>query len=170
MNDREPRLVIIGRVAGVYGVRGWIKVISSMEPPEAILDYATWQVRSGSGWRPMTLSEGRRHGKGLLAHLAGCDDRDVARVFVGAEIAVYRSELPEPEPGRYYWADLEGLTVRTTGGVELGVLDHMLETGANDVMVVAGERERLIPYVRDKVVVEVDLEQGVILVNWDPEY
>jgi 16S rRNA processing protein RimM len=170
MSDRDPRLVIIGRVAGVYGVRGWVKVFSSTEPPEAILDYATWQVRSGSEWRPMTLIEGRRYGKGLLAHLAECDDRDVARGLIGAEIAVRRSEMPDPEPGRYYWADLQGLTVRTTGGIELGVLDHMLETGANDVMVVSGERERLIPYLPGTVVTRVDLEQGVILVDWDPEF
>ena len=170
MSERASRLVIIGRVAGVYGVRGWIKVLSAMEPPEAILDYPSWQVRSGSEWRPMVLVEGRRHGKGILAHLASCDDRDVARALVGAEIAMARSELPDPGPNRFYWADLEGLTVRTVAGVELGIVDHLLETGANDVLVVKGERERLIPYVRDSVVKEVDLDQGVILVDWDPEF
>jgi len=170
MSDREPRLVIIGRVVGVYGVRGWIKVFSSTEPPEEILDYPTWQVRSGSGWQAMPLAEGRRYGKGFLAHLADCDDREVARDLIGADIAVYRSELPDPGPDRFYWADLQGLTVRTTGGVEFGTLDRMLETGANDVMVVTGDRERLIPYIRGRVVVDVDLEQGVILVDWDPEF
>jgi 16S rRNA processing protein RimM len=170
MSERASRLVIIGRVAGVYGVRGWIKVLSAMEPPEAILEYSSWQVHSGSEWRPMMLIEGRRHGKGILAHLASCDDCDVARALVGAEIAVTRNELPELGPNQFYWADLEGLTVRTIAGVELGIVDHLLETGANDVLVVKGERERLIPYVRDSVVKEVDLDQGVILVDWDPEY
>ena len=171
MSERASRLVIIGRVAGVYGVRGWIKVLSSIEPPEAMLDYPSWQLRSGGlEWRTMTLTEGRSHGKGILAHLESCDDRDIARALIGSEIAVPRGELPDPEPGRYYWADLEGLTVRTVAGVALGVVDHLLETGANDVLVVKGERERLIPYIRDTVVIEVDLDQGVILVDWDPEF
>ena len=170
MSDRDSRLVIIGRVAGVYGVRGWIKVLSSTEPPEAILDYPTWQVRSAAEWKAMALAEGRRYGKGILAHLAACDDRDVARGLIGAEIAVHRSEMPDPGADHYYWADLEGLTVRSIGGVDLGIVDHLVETGANDVLVVKGERERLIPYVRDVIVKNVDLEQGVILVDWDPEY
>lgn len=170
MSDRYSRLVIIGRVVGVYGVRGWIKVLSSTEPPEAILDYPSWQLRRGSEWRSLALTEGRRYGKGILAHLAACDDREVARDLIGAEIAVQRNELPDPGPDRFYWADLAGLTVRTTGGVELGIVDHMLETGANDVLVVTGDRERLIPYVRGKVVADVDLGQGVILVDWDPEF
>jgi len=170
MSDRDSRLVIVGRVVGVYGVRGWIKVLSSTEPPEAILDYPTWQVRSEAEWKAMALSEGRKYGKGILAHFASCDDRDVARSLIGAEIAVHRSEMPDPGPDHYYWADLEGLAVRSIGGVDLGIVDHLLETGANDVLVVEGERERLIPYVRDVVVKNVDLEQGVILVDWDPEY
>jgi 16S rRNA processing protein RimM len=170
MSERASRLVIIGRVAGVYGVRGWIKVLSATEPPEAILDYPSWQVGSGSQWRPMALVEGRRHGKGILAHLASCDDRDVARTLVGAEIAVPRNEMPDPGPNQFYWADLEGLTVRTVAGVELGSVDHLIETGANDVLVVKGERERLIPYVWGQVVTDVDLEQGVMTVDWDSEF
>ena len=170
MSERASRLVIIGRVAGVYGVRGWIKVLSATEPPEAILDYPSWQVGSGSQWRPMALVEGRRHGKGILAHLASCDDRDVARTLVGAEIAVPRNEMPDPGPNQFYWADLEGLTVRTVAGVELGSVDHLIETGANDVLVVKGERERLIPYVWGQVVTDVDLEQGMMTVDWDSEF
>ena len=170
MSDRDSRLVTIGRVVGVYGVRGWIKVLSSTEPPEAILDYPVWQLRNGSEWRAMTLAEGRRYGKGILVHLAACDDRDVARALIGADIAVRRSEMPDPGLDRFYWADLEGLTVRTLDGVELGVVDHLIETGANDVLVVRGERERLIPYVRGTVIVGVDLKQRVIQVDWDPEF
>jgi 16S rRNA processing protein RimM len=170
MSDRDSRLVIIGRVAGVYGVRGWIKVQSFMEPPEAILDFPSWQLRDGAHWKSMALTEGRRYGKGVLARVADCDDRDVARGLIGAEIAVSRGELPDPGRDRFYWADLEGLTVRTLGGVELGIVDRLLETGANDVLVVKGERERLIPYVWGKVVSGVDLERGEILVDWDPEF
>jgi len=170
MSERAPRLVTLGRIAGVYGVRGWIKVMSATEPPEAILDYSEWRLGSGDKWRTMAVTEGRIHGKGVLAHLAECDDRDAARALIGAEIAVPRSEMPDPGPGRFYWADLQGLAVHTTTGVELGVVDHLMETGANDVLVVVGERERLIPYVWEKIVKAVDLDQGVIVVDWDPEF
>ena len=171
MNDRASRLVIIGRVAGVYGVQGWIKVVSTTEPPEAILEYPVWQLRGGNGqWRPRRVVAGRLHGKGVLAHLAECDDRDVARNLIGAEIAVPRTAMPDPGPGRYYWADLEGLTVKTTAGVALGMVDHLIETGANDVLVVKGERERLIPYAWNTVVKAIDLHGGVMTVDWDPEF
>jgi 16S rRNA processing protein RimM len=170
MSDRDSRLIVVGRVAGVYGVRGWIKVLSSMEPPEAILDIPSWRLRCGTDWRPMVLAEGRKYGKGILARLEEINDCEVARGLTGADIAVSRSELPDPGPNRFYWADLEGFNVRTTGGVELGIVDHLLETGANDVLVIRGERERLIPYVWGKVVTDVNLEQGMILVDWDPEF
>ena len=166
MSDRDS----IGRVIGIYGVRGWIKVQSSTEPPEGILDYPAWQVRDGSKWRTMTLTEGRRYGKGILAHLVACDDRDVARALIGADIAVHRSEMPDPGKDRFYWSDLIGLTVRNQAGIALGVVDHLLETGANDVLVVKGERERLIPYVSGTVITGIDLDRGVIQVVWDPEY
>ena len=171
MSERDSRLVIIGRVVGVYGVRGWIKVLSSTEPPEAILDYSSWQVRNGPEWKAMTLTEGRRYGKGILAHLAECDDRDVARALIGAEIAVRRDELPDPGHNRFYWADLEGLTVRTLDGVVLGIVDHLLETGANDVLIVKqGTHERLIPFVQGQFVTAIDLEKGEMTVDWDPEF
>jgi 16S rRNA processing protein RimM len=170
MNEHTSRLVTLGRVAGVYGVRGWIKVLSVTNPPEAILDYPSWWVGGGTQWRVVALTAGRRHGKGILAQLAACDDRDVARALIGAEIAVPRNEMPDPGPNQYYWADLEGLAVRTVAGVDLGTVDSLMETGANDVLVVKGERERLIPYVRDTVVAGVDLKNGVILVDWDPEF
>lgn len=171
MSERDSRLVAVGRVAGVYGVRGWIKVVSAAEPPEAILDYAVWQLRGDDGaWRPRTLIAGRLHGKGVLAQLADCDDRDTARTLIGAAVAVPRSEMPDPGAGRFYWADLEGLAVKTTAGAALGVVDHLIETGANDVLVVRGERERLIPYAWDAVVKTVDLDRGVIVVDWDPDF
>jgi 16S rRNA processing protein RimM len=171
MSERASRLVIVGRVAGAYGVRGWIKVVSATEPPEAILDYAVWRLcGDGGAWHPRTLLAGRLHGKGVLARLADCEDRDTARALIGATVAVPRSEMPDPGPGRFYWADLEGLAVKTTAGAVLGVVDHLIETGANDVLVVRGERERLIPYAWDAVVKAVDLDQGVMTVDWDPEF
>lgn len=167
--EREPQWVVLGRVSGLFGVRGWVKVFSHTAPPGNILEYPVWNLMRPEGRSEVRLTEGRPHGKGIIAHLEGYDDRDRAATLLGAEIAVRREQLPEPDGNGFYWVDLEGLQVRTCDGAELGRVDHLFETGANDVMVVLGERERLIPYV-DAVVVEVDLERGTITVDWDPDF
>jgi 16S rRNA processing protein RimM len=117
------------------------------------------------------LLNGRQQGKGIVAHLKGCDDRDQAAALMETEIAIRREQLPEAAPGEYYWADLQGLKVINTEGIELGVVDHLLETGANDVLIVRdGDTERLIPYVFGQFVLDVALDQGVMRVDWDPEF
>lgn len=169
MGDADPNFVLLGRIAGVYGVQGWVKVYSHTQPRESILNYSPWYVREGERWVPRELKGGRRHGKGIVAQLEGCEDRDRARTLLGAEIAITRDQLPKTEEGEYYWSDLIGLEVVTRGGQSLGRVDHLMETGANDVLVVNGERERLIPFI-DEVIETVDLEGGVLTVDWDPEF
>jgi 16S rRNA processing protein RimM len=148
-------------------------VFSYTEPREALLHYKEWLLASGDVWQPATVAEGRPHGKALVARLAGADDRDAAARYVGADVAVDRGCLPEPEPGEYYWADLEGLQVRHRDGRVLGRVAQMLGTGAHDVIVVRGapdgdrEREILIPFVPGVFVLGVDLEAGVIDVDWE---
>ncbi len=163
-------MVVLGRVAGVFGVKGWVKVFSHTEPRENILQYAPWYLAADAGWRECRPLEGKVHGKGIVARIEYCDDRDQAAALVGCDIAVRRSQLPPPEPGEYYWSDLEGLDVVTRGGVVLGSVSHLFSTGANDVMVVNGDRERLIPWLLDDVVLEVDLRTGVVRVDWDPDF
>ncbi|HEX7047060.1 MAG TPA: ribosome maturation factor RimM [Gammaproteobacteria bacterium] len=170
MTEHEDKRVVLGRVSGLFGVRGWIKVFSGTEPREAILEYGDWQLHVRDEWRDVKIETGQRHGKNVIAKLAGIDDRDAAAALMDAEIAIWRRELPETEAGEVYWADLEGLQVRTEAGVELGAVDHLLETGANDVLVVKGERERLVPFIRGQVVKQIDLEQGVLVVDWDPDF
>ncbi|MEJ2343825.1 MAG: ribosome maturation factor RimM [Gammaproteobacteria bacterium] len=170
MAQQPGKLITMGRISGLFGVRGWVKVFSSTDPRENILQYRPWYVRAADQWQAMEVAEGQRHGKGVIARLEGVDDRDAASALVGAEIAVRRDQLAALKPDEYYWSDLEGLRVVTTGGADLGTVDHLLETGANDVLVVRGERERLIPYLRGDVVKDVDLEQGLIQVDWDPDF
>jgi len=114
--------------------------------------------------------EGRPQGKGIVAHLEGFNDRDEVRSLIGLDIKVSRDQLPQAAEDEYYWADLVGLQVETTEGVVLGKIDHLYDTGANDVVVVQGDRERLIPFVRGDVITDIDLEKGVMLVDWDPEF
>ncbi|RFA30868.1 ribosome maturation factor RimM [Alkalilimnicola ehrlichii] len=171
MTAKQSQLLTVGRISGLYGVRGWVRIFSYTEPRERILEYVDWHLRSQDGWREVELAEGRRHGKGIVARIEGVDDREQARALIGSDIGVSREQLPALEPGEYYWVDLEGLQVETESGHALGVVDYLFETGANDVLVVKGEdRERLLPFVLDQVVKRVDLESGLILVDWDPEF
>jgi len=162
--------VVIGRVSGLYGVRGWVKVHSYTAPRENILTYAPWYLCLEGRWRAMAPREGRLQAKAVVARLADCSDRNQAAALLGAEIAVRRDQLPEAGEDEYYWSDLEGLRVRTAQAVDLGVVDHLFETGANDVLVVHGDRERLIPYLWGRVVRSVDLREREMVVDWDPDF
>lgn len=169
--DPEKR-VQLGRIVGVFGVAGWVKVESYTEPRARILKYLPWLiVRSGNRETEVTQVRGRMQGKGVVAALPQVEDRDAAMQWVGAEIWVRRSALPKPRRGEYYWADLEGLAVATAGGVALGRVSHLFSTGANDVMVVLDDgRERMIPFVPGRFVQDVDFDSGLIVVDWDPEF
>ncbi|MBI5041331.1 MAG: ribosome maturation factor RimM [Gammaproteobacteria bacterium] len=168
-NDPSGR-VIVGRVSGLFGVHGWLKIFSYTEPRENIVEYSPWLLKTGDQWHTFEVESGRVHGKGVVVKLAGRDDRDAAALLVGCDIAVSREQLGEPEAGEYYWADLEGLKVVNLEGVELGVVEHLFATGANDVVVVRGERERLLPFIRGDVIRSIDLQRGVMEVDWDPEF
>lgn len=178
MTPVDPdKLIILGRVSSVYGVKGWVKIYSYTEPMDRILDYGQWMLSHDGQWSLVTVDKGRSHGKGMVAHFEGCEDREQAREYCGAEIAVPRDRLPELPEGEYYWFELEGQTVVTEQGVILGKVDYLMSAGSsNDVLVVKGDadsidrRERLIPYVPDLYVKDVDLDLGRILVDWDPEF
>ncbi len=162
-------LVTMGRITGPFGVKGWVKVRSYTDPAEDVLDFGEWHVDvPRSGPRTLRPLEGRRHGKAVVARLEGVGDRDAAAALAHCDISVPRSRLPVLEGRQYYWADLEGLEVVTTGGVPLGRLDGFAETPANPVMIVVGERERLVPLVPSHLK-NVDLDAGRIVVDWDPE-
>jgi 16S rRNA processing protein RimM len=162
--------VLMGRIDGLFGVKGWVKVHSYTRPRAAILEYDSWQLNGVAGWREVKVAEGRMQGAGVIARLEGIEDRNAAADLVGVEIAIARSQLPKLKRGEHYWADLEGLKVVNLEGAELGTVSYLFDTaGANDVMVVQGERERLIPYLAT-VIREVDLDGGIIRVDWDKDF
>ena len=167
----SERMITVGRLHGAFGVRGEVKLESFTEPGRAIAKYQPWILRDARGNERSCDGVREREGaKGLIATLAGVEDKDAADALRGTEVLVPRSVLPPPAPGEYYWVDLEGLRVVTTEGVVLGEVSHLLSTGANDVMVVRGERERLLPFVQPDYVKAVDFEAGTITVDWDPEF
>ena len=165
---RERKLVALGHIAGVHGVQGWVKIHSRTEPREAIFEYQPWLL--GESLEEVRIRQGKKHGNRLIALLESTDSREQAEALVNRPIAVYRDQFPELPPGEFYWTDLLGLEVRLENGRELGKIDQMLATGANDVMVVRGERERLIPFIHGQYVKRVDLDGGVVTVDWDPDF
>ena len=142
-------------------------MFSYTRPREAILDYDRWYLNKQGDWQATLVREGKRHGKAVIARIEGVDDRNEAANLVDCDIAVDRGDMPAADVGSYYWADLEGLRVVHRDGTELGRVAYLMETGANDVLVLEGERERLIPFVPGKVILGVDLDEGVINVDWE---
>ena len=169
IEKRQNGWTILGQVSGLFGVRGWIKVFSHTAPKENILNYPTWFLLQDGEWQEYKLKQGKLQGKGIVALLEGVNDRDQAAVLTGAEIAVRRDQLPETSSDEFYWSDLEGRRVVTLSGVELGRVDYLFETGANDVMVVKGETVRLLPFI-SQVINAVDLDGDLITVDWDPDF
>lgn len=164
--------VIVGKITGVFGIRGWVKIYSYTEPATNILRYSPWQIEKNGQWHSIEVQEGQEHGKGLIVHLKNYDDRDQVAPWIGSEIAVDREQLPRTQADEYYWTDLIGLTAVTASGETLGIVDHLLETGANDVVVVRGadNTEHLIPFVLDEFILKVDLTAKILSVNWDATF
>ena len=168
--------VVLGKLTSPHGIKGWLKVYSYTNPMDSILEYPEWWVRQGETLTGMTVVQGSRQGKGLVVQLKGVDDRTAAEALAQADILMPKESLPELSDDEYYWHELEGLTVFTQSGERLGQVSYLFETGANDVMVVRGDndaidkRERLLPFLPDDVIVEISLEDGRMVVDWDPEF
>jgi len=170
MAELKQELLELGKVSGVFGVKGWVKVHSFTDPRDRIAEYSCWQIKQKGQWREIKLEDGKSQGKTVIAKLEGIDDRDDAMLLMGAKIAIRQDQLEKLDTDEYYWRDLEGLQVVNTEGVDLGTVSHMMETGANDVMVVKGDQERLIPFTQGYTVQKVDLSAGIITVEWDADF
>jgi 16S rRNA processing protein RimM len=166
MTEAPTELILVGRVSGVFGVRGAIKVYSYTDPRTNIYLYSPWYLQDSAGSRRVAVRRGQAQGTNIIVELDDITERDAALALVGAEIRIRRDSLVPTVPGEYYWSDLEGLTVRTTDGVLLGRVDHLMATGSNDVLVVQGDSRRLIPFLYGSVIREVDLTGRVITVDW----
>lgn len=183
--NQEVEHILLGEISGVLGVKGWVKVFSHTSPRVKITKYGTWLLnQSGAAqdhWSPVTVLQGREQGKNIVAQLEGVDTRDQAAALIGSTIAIQSNQLGDLSEGEYYWRDLVGLTVKTINDEELGVIDWLFNTGSNDVIVVSGkgvisnktgkeEPERMIPYVMGDVIVSIDLQQSLMIVDWDYDF
>lgn len=172
MDEREKPVnseyVVIAKIGATYGVQGWLKVFPFTAQLTDILQYQPWYVESTAGWQRMQIKEGREHNKCLVVKVAGYNQPESARTLTGKKIAIQHSQLPALKKDEYYWTDLEGLTVINQHGEELGHILYLLETGANDVLVIKNQgKEHAIPYLPGKVVMQVDLVNRRMHVDWD---
>ena len=161
--------IIVGRFGAPFGVKGEIKVISFCDPEASILEYDPWYVCIEDEWQEVDLASKRSSTNGVVVGITGIDDRDEIKALTNKEIAVGRGQLADTEDDEYYWSDLEGLAVKTNEGEYLGVVNRVMATGANDVIVVEGEKKHLIPFILDHFISKVDLNSRELIVNWDPE-
>lgn len=170
MSDNERR-ILLGRIVGAFGIRGQIKIESWTEPRDAIFRYQPWILVDAAGReRQLEGARGKESGKHLVATFPNVTDRDVVEAMRGTDIYVPRSALPPPKPGEFYWVDLEGFGVVNVEGVDFGTVSHLFSTGANDVLSIRGDRDRMVPFVEPDFVKSVDFEAGLITVDWDPDF
>lgn len=177
--NKPSNWVDIGRITAVYGIKGWVKIHSFTEIAEDVFHYQPWMLKTAQGMKQVEIDDARPHGKNFVAHIKGVDDRDLAAGYTGCNIAVESKLLPQLAQGEYYWSQLMGLAVVSEyGGKDqrLGYVAKLMETGANDVLVVApdaqsvDQRERLIPYIPGQFILGIDLKVGEMRVDWDPDF
>ncbi len=169
MSQHEDELICVGHILGAQGIKGWVRVFSNTSPRENIVNYSPWLIDRQGQLEPVEV-EGRLQGKNVVARLQGVDDRNLAETLIGCKLDIKPQQLPRLDAGEYYWSDIIGLAVETPAGEPLGTVSSMMETGADDVMVVAGDEERLIPFVLDGIVTEVDLDAKKLVVDWAADY
>ncbi|MCE1649440.1 ribosome maturation factor RimM, partial [Enterobacter hormaechei] len=169
--------IVLGKLGSAYGIRGWLRVFSSTENAEDIFEYQPWFIQRSGQWQHIELETWKHHNQDIIVKIKGIDDRDAANLFTNCEIVVDSNKLPELENGDYYWKDLIGCQVINTVGYNLGIVDDMMETGSNDVMVIKanlkdafGIKERLVPFLDGQVIKKVDLATKTIEVDWDPGF
>ncbi len=179
-NSEFPHYIAVGHIGSAYGLKGWVNIISYTQPKSNIIDYSPWYVKlpgqnKDEQYQLVKPEQIRVHGKGVVALLADCPDRTAAEGLKNSEIAILSEQLPEQADDEYYWHELIGLNVSTINDIALGNVSDLIETGANDVLVVEQKLEtktktRLIPFIRPDVVSKIDLEMNLIVVDWDPDF
>lgn len=173
MKDKTEDLsqrIIVGRIGSAFGVQGWLKINSFTDPPENILQYSPWQIQSKQSWITINIADSKVQSNKIIIKLNDCNTPEQAKLYANSVIAIWRDQLASLSDDEFYWSDLEGLSVINEKGVNLGIVDHLISTGANDVLVVKGEKDYLIPYIPGMYIIQVDLHEKKILVDWNEDF
>lgn len=168
--NNQASWVVIGRFGRPHGIKGFVTVHSFTEPRDNILRYTDWHVFLNYQWQPVKLLAVETHSKAIIAQVEGYPERELVTRLTNAEIAVQQDQLAELDPGEYYWHQLIGMNVLNQKGESFGTVVEILPTGANDVLVVQGEKRHLIPYLPGQFIIEIDNSQRVITVDWDLDF
>ena len=167
--EASSKYIVIGKLGATYGVNGWLKIHTYTEFGENILHYSPWYLSAPGQdtYQETIIEDGKPHGNSFIVKLFGANNPEEARLYTGKIISIQRSQLPPLPQDEYYWSDLVGLTVLNTQGEVLGTVSYLIETGANDVLVVKGDKEHAIPYLPGSVVVNIDLAKKEMIVDWE---
>ena len=168
-NNSNNKRLLIGQINGLFGVQGWVKLFSYAYPRKNILSYQPWHIKVDGVWTTLDIVKGREQGKTIVAQLKDVDDREDSRRYIGVELYIEKSQLPQLAQGEYYWDELTGLEVINNQGIVLGTISYMIDTGANNVMVVNGKKEHWVPYI-EPFLISIDMDKRQILVDWDEDF
>lgn len=173
----QTEKVILGKIGAPYGIKGWLKLTAYTDDPQGIFDYDSLLIQVNGQWQSKPVAQWRRHNNGIVLKFEAVDDRESAQQYTHAEIAVLVEDLPELAEDEFYWRDLIGLSVINESGYQMGQVTDMLETGSNDVLVIKakpndafGKTERLIPFITEQFVKEINQQDKTMLVDWDPGF
>ena len=174
-SKQEP--VVLGKLGSSHGIKGWLKITTYTDSVEGIFDYSPWLIKEQGEWREVKVLQWRFQGKAVVASLEGVETRDQAQMLTNCEIAVTQQQMETLPEDEFYWRDLIGCEVVNTKGYNMGKVQEIVETGSNDVLLVKanakdgfGKAERMIPFVTEQFIIEVNLTEKQITVDWDPDF
>ena len=165
----DEKKLLVGKINGFFGVQGWLKIFSYTDPRQNILEYQPWYFFDNGAYKVIEITSGREQSKTIVAHVKGIDNRDQAGQLIGQSLYIDKDQLPELDDDVHYWHELAGFRVINKNGVDLGVVDYLVDTGSNNVLVTKGDKEHWIPYI-EPYLVSVDQPKRVITVDWDEAF
>lgn len=160
---------MVGKINGIFGIQGWVKILSHTHPRKNILSYQPWHIRAGDKWQTLEVIKGREQGKTLVAQIQNFDSPEQAKSLIGVDVYIEKSQLPALKKGEYYWQDLIGMTVVNKEKIVLGKVSNLMETESNNVLVIKGKKPHLVPYI-SPFLIKVDMNHQQILVDWDADF
>ena len=165
----DEKKLLVGKINGFFGVQGWVKIFSYTKPRKNILEYYPWYFVDNGTYKVIEITTGREQSKTIVAHAKGIDNRDQASQLIGKDLYIDKDQLPKLDGDEHYWHELNGFRVINKNGVDLGVVNYLVDTGSNNVLVTKGDKEHWIPYI-EPYLVSVDKQNRVITVDWDENF
>ena len=165
----DEEKLLIGKINGFFGVQGWVKIFSYTDPRKNILEYQPWYFIHNGAYKVIEITSGREQSKTIVAHVKGIVSRDQASQLIGKDLYIDKDQLPELDDDEHYWYELNEFRVINKNGIDLGVVNYLVDTGSNNILVTKGEKEHWIPYI-EPYLVSVDKQNRVITVDWDENF